>query len=106
MTFQDKQLQQCYDRNLAGGSDDYAELREVHALIATHDYFMMLEGPHSARVHETIDHLLSTRIRPALGSWYRRLGVNIDSAAIEFRTQLSRLTGEQFECTPVPLNPS
>ena len=90
-------MQQCYDRNLAGKRDDSPELREVHALIDTHDYFLMLEGPHSARVHETIDHLLSTRIRPALQCWYRRTGVRLDSTAIEFRNQLSHLAAERLE---------
>lgn len=97
MTFQDKQVQQCYDRNLARGNDDDAELGEVHALIATYDYFVMLEGPRSARVHETIDCLLLTRIRPALRSWYHRPGANMDSAAIKFRDQLNHLTGDFLE---------
>ena len=97
MTSRDKQLQQCYDHNLAGQRDDSAELREVHALMDTHDYFLMLEGPHSARVHETIDHLLSTQIRPALRCWYCHSDVQRDSTAIEFRNQLSHLTGERLE---------
>jgi hypothetical protein len=99
VTFQDTQLQQCYDRNLAGQRDDSVELREVHALIDTHDCFLMLEGSHSARVHETIDHLLSTRIRLALRGWYCHPGVRMDSTAIEFRNQLSRLAGERLEDT-------
>jgi hypothetical protein len=67
----------------------------------------MLEGAHSARVHETIDRLLSAEMRPALRHWYGRSGLEMDLIAIEFRNQLSRLAGEQLESTPeIPLNPS
>ncbi|HUE36448.1 MAG TPA: hypothetical protein VMO20_03575, partial [Candidatus Acidoferrum sp.] len=76
-------------------------------LLATYNWFAMLEGTHSARVHETIDRLLSAQIRPALRHWYGRSGLEMDSTAIEFRNQLSRLAGERLESTPeIPLNPS
>ena len=97
MNFKDTQLQQCYDRNLLEADDVSGDLRRVRALIATHDLFQMLEGAHSARVHETIEHLLSTRLRPGLRRWYQRSGAETDSAAVEFREQLSRLAGERLE---------
>ena len=92
-------MQQCYDRNLVEASDASEDLRRVRALIATHDLFRMLEGSHSTRVHETIKHLLSAGLRPGLRRWYQRSGAETDSAAIEFRKQLSQLAGERLEIT-------
>jgi hypothetical protein len=101
------QLQQCYDTHLAKVGNSLGDLGPVYALIATHNWFAMLEGTHSTRVHETIDRLLSAEIRTALRHWYRRSGLEMDSIAIEFRNHLSRLAGERLESTPeIPLNPS
>ena len=99
MNFKDTQLQQCYDRNLVEAGDVSEDFRRIHALIATHDFYQMLEGAHSTSVHETIEHLLSTGLRPGLRRWYQRSGAGTDSAAIEFREQLSRLAGERLEIT-------
>ena len=63
MNFDDTQLQACFERNLAEAGGASAELCHVRALIATHDWFRMIEGGHSSRVHETIDHLLSPKLR-------------------------------------------
>ena len=107
MNFSDLQLEECYARNftlVAGFSD---EERQVCALIAVHDLFEMLEGPHSARVHETIDHLLSPKLRSGLRDWYRRCGTELNPAAIDFRKRLSQLAGEHLEqIEGMPLNPS
>jgi hypothetical protein len=97
VNFSDLQLEECYARNftsVAGFSD---EERQVCALIAVHDLFEMLEGPHSARVHETIDHLLSPKLRSGLRDWYRRCGTELNPAAIDFRERLSQLAGEHLE---------
>jgi hypothetical protein len=100
VNFKDTQLQQCYDRNLVETGDATEDFRRMHALIATHDFYQMLEGAHSARVHETIEHLLSEGLRPELRRWYQHSGAGTDSTAIEFREQLSQLAGERLEITP------
>jgi hypothetical protein len=100
MKFRDTQLQKSFDRNLGEASDPSEDLRQVRALIATHELFRMLEGPHSERVHETVEHLLSPQMRPGLRRWYQRPGVDTDSATVEFRDELSRLAGESLEITP------
>jgi len=106
VNFKDTQLQQCYDRNLLEAGDASGDLRQVRALIATHDLFQMLEGSHSTRVHETLEHLLSTPLRPGLRLWYQRSGAETDSATVEFREQLSQLAGERLEnVTDFPHNP-
>lgn len=96
MNFTDTQLQACFDRNFAEACGVSEELRRVAALIATHDWFRMIEGSHSSRVHETIDHLLSPGLRPGLQRWYRRPGADTNAAAIEFRSHLSQLAGEKL----------
>lgn len=107
MTFQDMQLQKCFDTHLGKVGNSLGDLGPVYALIATHNWFAMLEGAHSARVHETIDCLLSTEMRPVLRRWYGRSAVEMDSAAVEFRTLLSRLAGERLESTEeISPNPS
>jgi hypothetical protein len=107
VTFQDSQLQQYYDGHLGKVGNALGDLGPVNALIATYNWFAMLEGTHSARVHETIDRLLSTEVRPALRHWYGRSDLKMDSIEVEFRNQLSRLAGERLENTAeFPLNPS
>jgi hypothetical protein len=107
VTFQDMQLQKCYDIHLGKAGNSLGDLGPVYALIATYNWFAMLEGAHSARAHETIDRLLSTEMRPGLRHWYGRSCLEMDSIAVEFRNQLSRLAGERLDRTPtIPLNPS
>jgi hypothetical protein len=96
VNFTDTQLQACFELSFAGAKSASDDLRHVHALIATYDWFSMIEGPHSSRVHETIDHLIAPGLRPGLHRWYRRSGANPDAAAIKFRDYLSQLTGEKF----------
>jgi len=99
MNFRDTQLQKHYDQSLSEASDVSEDLRQIRALIATHEVFQMFEGPHSARVHETLEHLLSAEMRRGLRRWYQRHEAETDSATLEFRGQLSQLTGEQLEIT-------
>ena len=107
MNFTDTQLQACFERNFAEATGVSDEQRQVGALIATHDWFRMTEGPHSPRVHETIDHLLALALRPGLHRWYRRSGANGETAAFQLREQLAVLAGERFGSTAeMPLNPS
>jgi hypothetical protein len=107
VTFQDSLLQKCYDAHLSKVGTALGDLSPVYALIATYNWFAILEGAHSARVHETMDCLLSDQMRPALRRWYGRSAIEMDSIAIEFRNQLSRLAGERLEGMPeIPVNPS
>lgn len=96
VNFTDPQLQKCYDRNFAETAERSGELRQVAALIAAHDVFRMMEGPHSPRVHEAIEHLLLPTLRPGLRSWYQRPDAEMGPAAIEFRDHLSQLAGERL----------
>jgi hypothetical protein len=67
----------------------------------------MLEGPHSARVHETIERLLSPGLRSGLRDWYRRPALHLEAAAAQFRDHLSRMAGERLEhAEDLPLNPA
>ena len=96
LNFTDTQLQACFESNLAE-TDAADELRQVRALMATHDWFRMLEGGHSERVHDTIELLLSRELRPDLHRWYRRLGAALDGEGLTLRNHLSRLAGEKLE---------
>lgn len=96
MSFTDTQLQACFERNLAD-TEATDELRQVRALIATHDWFKMLEGPHAQNVHDTIDILLSQELRPALRRWYGRPAASLDgNDAILLRNHLSFLAREKL----------
>ena len=97
MNFTDSQLQKCYESNLAEAADLSGELRQVRALMAVYDLFQMLEGPHSSRVHETIEHLLVPGLRPGLRRWYQRSGAETNPAAVALRDHLSQLAGERLE---------
>lgn len=96
MTFTDTQLQACFERNLAE-TEATDELRQVRALMAAHDWFRMLEGPHAQTVHDTIDVLLSQELRPTLLRWYGRPAASLDgNAAILLRDHLSLLAREKL----------
>jgi hypothetical protein len=97
MNFTDTQLQACFERNLVEGTASTPSLNQVRALIATHDWFSMLEGAHSTRVHDTIDLLLSPGLRAGLRSWYGQTGAELNPTAVQFRDHLSQLAGEKFE---------
>jgi hypothetical protein len=97
VNFRDAQLEKCYDNQLAEAGETSGDLRQMCALIATHDTFQMFEGTHSARVHETIERLLSAQMRPALRRWYQRPGAGTDCATVELRDQLSLLAEERLE---------
>lgn len=105
MNFTDPQLQKCYDSHFNGAGGFSDELRQVRALIAVHDWFQMLEGPHSSRVHETMENLLLPELRPGLRRWYQRSDADKDTSAVALRDQLSQLAGEKLEhITDNPLN--
>ena|ERR1051326_9423700 len=107
MNFTDRQLREYYERNFSEMTGCSDSVREVNALIATHDFFQMLEGSHSSRVHETMDLLLSSELRPGLRDWYRRSNAELNAAELAFRDQLNFLAGEKLECEEsLPLNPS
>jgi hypothetical protein len=96
LTFTDTQLQACFERNLAD-ADSMDDLRQMRALMATYDWFRMLEGPHAQRVHDMTDLLLSRELRSSLHQWYARPGACLDGAgAVAIREHLSQLTGEKL----------
>lgn len=97
MRFADAQLQKYYDQNFAEAKDGSEQLRQIRTLMGLHNWFQMLEGPHSSRVHEVVDHLVSREARAGLREWFRRPGAKTDPATLEFRKQLNRMTGEQLE---------
>ncbi len=96
MNFTDPKLRKYYEANLAEVSGCPAELRSISALIAAHDTFQMLEGPHSRRVHEVIQHLLLPSARAALRLWYKRPGASDMPNTAELKTHLSQLAGESL----------
>jgi hypothetical protein len=107
MDFTDQQLQKCYEKNFAVTGGHPEGQCQVRALIATYDVFQMFEGNHSARVHETMDQLLSLPLRPGLRGWYQRAGAEKDFGAHVLRDRLSQLAGEKLEgSTEISNNPS
>jgi hypothetical protein len=105
--FSDPQLQRCYEINLAAVIGSSETVRQVCALIAVHDFFQMVEGPHSVRVHEILDRLLSPGVRSGLRDWYRQCGSQLNASATVFRDQLNILAGERLELeAAMPGNPS
>lgn len=107
MRFNDSELQRCYESNVADVGPAPGELCQVKALLTVRAIFANLEGVHSARVHETVEHLLSSELRPALRRWYRLVNGKLDTSELQFRDHLNRLTGEQLEAVEdIPHNPT
>jgi len=104
--FGDPELQRCYESNLAEIGPSPGQFREIGVLLTVHETFVMLEGAHSARVHETIDHLLLPELRPGLRRWYHQSSATLDSAGLATRDHLSQLAGERLEAVEdIPHNP-
>ena len=97
MNFNDPQLRDSYERNFSEMDGCSDAVRQVKALVATHDFFRMVEGPHSSRVHESMDVLLSPELRPGLRDWCRRSNALLNAVGILFRDQLNLLAGEKLE---------
>ena len=96
VTFTDSQLQACFERILAD-TDATDELRQVRALMATYDWFRVLEGPHTQRVQDATDLLLSRELRPSLHRWYARPGACLEGVGVSAtRDHLSQLAGEKL----------
>lgn len=96
MNFDDTPLQICYENNLAAMRGAPAGLRRIRALIATHNVFKTLEGPHSSRVHEALALLLSPELRPELQQWHQCAGAEMNPSIVELREQLGQLAGERL----------
>lgn len=96
LNFTDPQLRKCYESNFVDAAGSSGELRQVRALMAAHDLFRMLEGPHSPRVHETIWHLLLPKLRPGLRQWYQRSETDKGPTADALRDHLSLMAGERL----------
>lgn len=96
VNFEDMPLQICYENNLAAMRGTPAGLRRVRALIATHNVFKTLEGPHSSRVHEALALLLSAELGPELRQWHECAGAETDPAIGELREQLGQLAGDRL----------
>ena len=96
MIYPDPKLQQHVERTIALMTSLPDEQRPVCGLLDAHQFFGLTEGEDSPRVAEAVEHLLSAELRPALRSWYRRCGDEMNPAATEFRERLSKLAGERF----------
>ena len=96
MKFNSSQLQDVYERNLVAVTGSPTDQREVAALMAVYDWARLIEGEDSEGVREVVAFLVSAQLRPALRSWYRHCGDDMNPIAIQFRSRLNELTGEQL----------
>src|ERR1700761_9487133 len=96
MTFADAQLQKHIGQVVSVVQDCPSDQLLICALLDAWHWFHLVEGDESPRAKEAIEHLLSPELRPALRSWYRRLGEAISPAAVKFREQLAEMVGERF----------
>ena len=94
--YADTKLQQHVERTAALMTSLPNEQRPVCGLLDACQWFVLTEGEDSPRVAEAMEHLLSAELRPALRSWYRSCGDDMNPAATEFRERLSELAGERF----------
>lgn len=105
ISFTDPLLQKCFDRSLREADEGTEAEGQVRALVATYEVMRMFEGGHSARVHETIEKLLSPELQPALGRWLRQRGKEDSSDLEELRRQLGDLGETKAGAPPKRSNP-
>src|SRR5438874_10425044 len=97
--YADAKLQQHVERVVALMTSVPEEQRPVFGLLDAYQWFALTEGEDSPRVAEALKHLLSTGLRPALRSWYRRCGDDMNPAATEFRERLRRVGRREIRMT-------
>ncbi|RYD64752.1 MAG: hypothetical protein EOP84_32475 [Verrucomicrobiaceae bacterium] len=76
MIFTDRTLQKHYEKATAAITGCPADQLPIFGLFDAYQYFAITEGEDSTAVRETLDHLLSADLRPAL----RERGIS-DAAA-------------------------
>jgi hypothetical protein len=96
MTFRDAQLQKHYERAVSVVQGCPPDQIPICALLDAWHWFYLTDGNASPQASEAIEHLLSSKLRPALRNWYHRHGAGMNPAATEFRDRLSDLAGEKF----------
>ena len=96
MTFRDPQLQKHYEKAVSLVQGCPPDQLPVCALLDAWHWFHLIEGDDSPRAGEAVELLLSSELRPALRSWYRRCGEDMNPAALDFRNRLGDLAGERF----------
>jgi hypothetical protein len=96
MKFRDRQLQQHYDKTVAGLSSCPAKQLRILTLLDAWHWFQLMEGEDSPKVIESVEKLLSPELRPALQAWYQRFGADMNAGELQFRERLSALAGENF----------
>lgn len=100
MKFDDRQLQEHYDKVVRLMHTLPEELRPICALMDAYTWFRLTEGEDDPRVREVVRRLTSLESRPALKQWYSYSGRNINPAAVEFHDTLERLIGEKLPFEP------
>jgi hypothetical protein len=94
--YADTKLQQHVERAVALMASLPDEQRPVCGLLDACQWFGLTDGEDSPRVAEAMKRLLSAELRPALRSWYRSCGDDMNPGATEFRERLSELAGVRF----------
>ena len=96
MNFSDPRAQECYDRNFVEVKGHSRERRQVHALMAVHEFVSVTEGPASSGVRESIWHLLLPKLRPELRRWFQGSDSGKHPKAIALRNYFSKFLGEDL----------
>ena len=96
MTFRDPKLQAHFDEAMKFDRGCPPEERPVRALIDAYYRFEIEDGADSPRAREAAEQVLSSELRPALRSWYQRMGSRIHGHAVQVRERLGKMAGESF----------
>ena len=96
MIFSDPRAQECYDRSFAEFEGHSRESRQVHALMAVHEFVSVAQGPTSSGIHESIWYLLLPKLRPALRRWFQCSDSGKNSDAVALRNYFSKFLKEDL----------
>ncbi|HEY6184268.1 MAG TPA: hypothetical protein VIW67_18625 [Terriglobales bacterium] len=79
---------------MAGSLPD--EMRPVFALLDAYDWLRLIDGETALRTNKTFRLLISSELRPALRSWYRRSTGKMNPGAIALHAKLEQAIGERL----------
>jgi hypothetical protein len=96
MKLVDPELHQYVERVCSYDAGKTDEHQLVTALFDAYGFFSLTRGEASAPAQESLRHITSSELRPAVRRWYEDGSTELNPTAAEFRLRLRTLVGESL----------
>ena len=96
MRFDDRTLQEYYDRDITRMAALPSELRPICALMDAYGWFTKVDGSQGPRPRAILRHLSAPESRSALRNWCRTFGADMNPTAKELHAMFEQTVGEKL----------